>query len=278
MTSSSTARLAALRSIIRSLPGAVVAFSGGVDSSLLARVAHDELGDRAVAVTGVSASLAPDERSNAQTVAREIGIRVIELSTNELADPRYAQNGPDRCYFCKSELFDRVLAWANERGLGPVLDGLNADDDPAERPGVRAADERGVRSPLREAGLAKNDVREVARLLGLSTAEKPASPCLASRIPHGTPVTAERLVRVARAESSLRGLGLEELRVRYHGELARVEVPTDRFDVVLSRRLEVMACVREAGFRHVTLDLGDLRSGGAERPAEPATVTGRTDR
>lgn len=268
-----SARLEVLRAELRRLGEIVVAYSGGVDSSVLLAVAAEQLGDRAVAVTGVSASLAPDELEEARSLAERLGARLVELDTHELEDPRYVRNAPDRCYFCKSELFDRVLAWARDNGLANVADGLNADDDPTDRPGVRAADERGVLSPLRDAGLAKADVRAVARALNLPVADKPAAPCLASRIPHGTAVTAERLEAVGRAERGIRALGFRELRVRHHGPLARIEVPVGDVDRVLALRSDVVAACRDAGFRFVTVDLDGLRTGGASRPA---VLEGRT--
>lgn len=267
-------KLALLRESLRSLGSAAVAFSGGADSALVLSVAHEVLGDRCVALTADSASLPPEELDGARRTAAAIGARLEVLRTREVEDPRYVRNAADRCYWCKSELHERAAAWASQHGYAAVVDGLNADDDPADRPGVRAAVERGVRSPLRDAGITKAEVREISRRRGLPTADKPASPCLSSRIPHGTAVTPERLRRIGDAERGLRGLGLRDLRVRLHGDdVARIEVPADDVARLVELRADVVRTVRAAGFRFVTLDLEGLRTGGANRPvAEPPVV------
>lgn len=267
MASVLTLKLDVLRAVLTELGSAVVAYSGGSDSALVLSVAHETLGERCVAFTGDSASLDPSELDAARRTAAAIGARHVVVATAEMDDPRYLRNEPDRCYWCKTELHGRTTAWARDNGFAAVVDGLNADDDPKDRPGVRAAAERGVRSPLREAGITKAEVRELSRLRGLPTWDKPSAPCLSSRLPHGTPVTAERLRAVGDAEGALRGLGFGELRVRHHGDLARIEVPADAIERVAVMRDAVARAVRGAGFRFVTLDLGGLRTGGADRAA-----------
>jgi pyridinium-3,5-biscarboxylic acid mononucleotide sulfurtransferase len=256
-------KLDLLRAILSEMGSAVVAYSGGADSALVLSVAHEVLGERCVAFTGDSASLDGEELDAARRTAAAIGARHVVVATMEMDDPRYLRNSPDRCYWCKSELHARTTAWAAEHGFAWVADGLNADDDPRDRPGVRAAAERGVRSPLREAGVAKAEVRELSRRRGLATWDKPAAPCLSSRLPHGTPVTAERLREVGDAERALRALGFRELRVRHHGELARIEIPAAEIVRAAAMREEIVAALAAAGFRWVTLDLAGLRSGGA---------------
>lgn len=257
-----TDKLARLRATLEGLDSAIVAYSGGADSAFLADVAHEVLGGRATAVTAVSASLAPEEREAARRLAGDRGWHHREIQTAELDRPDYARNDADRCYHCKTELFDALDTLAADEAT-TVLVGTNLDDTADHRPGQRAARERGVRAPLLEAGLTKEEIRELSRERGLATWDKPASACLASRIAYGIEVTAERLERVARAESFLRSLGLEQLRVRDHGDLARIEVPPEEIAGLASHevRSRVSSFLRELGFRYVTLDLEGFRSG-----------------
>jgi pyridinium-3,5-biscarboxylic acid mononucleotide sulfurtransferase len=243
-----------------------VAFSGGVDSSVLLALAARALGPaRVVALLGVSASLAADERLAAHEVARAVGVPVVEVTTSEGDDPAYRANGADRCYFCKNELFTRISAEVvAAHALTAVAYGENADDARRpDRPGARAAREHGVLTPLADAGLDKAAVRRIARALQLPSADKPAAPCLASRIPHHEEVTPHKLAQVDAAEAALRRLGLADLRVRHHGEVARVEVPVHDVAAVAADPLRqaVVDAVRAAGFRYVALDLAGIQSG-----------------
>lgn len=255
--------LAALRAQLRSYPNLVVAFSGGVDSALLAWVANDELGPgRVVAATAVSPSLAASELDDCRRLAERWSLNWVAVDTDEMRRPEYVANGPDRCYHCKSALMDRlapVVEGMASRGV--VALGVNVDDLSEHRPGQVAAAERGAVFPLVDAGFTKGDVRDAARSLGLEVWDKPSSPCLASRLPHGTPVTLGTLSRVQRAEAGLRALGFSELRVRHYGDLARLELPHADFDAAVGRREEVVAAVKAAGYRYVTLDLESFRSG-----------------
>lgn len=261
LTSEVVAAYRALRTAVADHPSLVVAFSGGADSALLAWVANDVLGPgRAVAVTAVSASLPEAEHADCAALADEWGLEWRPVQTDELANPSYVANEGDRCYWCKAALLDAVAPLAAELGATVVL-GVNVDDLADHRPGQRAAAERGARFPLVDAGLTKAMVRDVSRHLGLRTADKPAAACLASRVPYGTPVTLGVLAEVEAAEAALRALGFAELRVRHYRDLARVEVPVDRLAEVVDRRGEVVAAVRSAGYRYVTLDLEGLRSG-----------------
>jgi pyridinium-3,5-biscarboxylic acid mononucleotide sulfurtransferase len=265
---------AATRSVADDLVGVRrlgVAFSGGVDSAVLLALAARVLGpDQVVAVLGVSPSLAAAERRGAHTVARQIGVEVVEVETAEGDRAAYRANGPDRCYHCKDELFATIDAGiAGSLGLDAIAYGENADDvRRTDRPGARAATEHDVRRPLATAGLSKADVRAIARELGLTVADKPASPCLASRIPHFEEVTPEKLSQIDRAEEALRDLGLGDLRVRHHGDIARLELTVD--DVariaVDPLRSDVLSAVRGAGFRYGTLDLAGMQSGAFTLP------------
>lgn len=254
--------LDALRARLRDLGSVVVAMSGGADSAFLAWVAHDTLGvNRALAVTAVSPSLPAYEREGCSALAAEWGIAWQVVATDELDNPDYVGNGGDRCYWCKDALLAALGPVAQDRRARICL-GVNLDDLADHRPGQRAAIERGAVFPLVEAGFTKTDVREASRDLGLSTWDKPAAACLASRLPYGTPVTLGRLSSIERAEAALRALGFRELRVRHHGDVARIEVPALDLDAVVAKRTAVLEAVRSAGYRWVALDLDGLRSGG----------------
>jgi pyridinium-3,5-biscarboxylic acid mononucleotide sulfurtransferase len=261
--------LSLLRSRLVDLDRVVVAFSGGADSSFLAWVARDTLGPRrVVAATAVSASLAADELEECRALAQEWDLRWVGLGTAELDDPAYVANEADRCYHCKSSLMDAIAPVAAEMDGAAVVLGVNLDDLGDHRPGQRAAAERGAVFPLVDAGFSKADLREASRLLGLRTWDKPAAACLASRVPYGTPVTLGILSSVAAAESALRRLGFRQLRVRHYGELARIEFELADLDRAVAEREAVVAAVREAGYRYVTLDLEGFRSGNLNPSSE----------
>jgi uncharacterized protein len=255
--------LDALRSGLRSLGNVVVAFSGGADSAFVARVATDTLGkDRVLCVTAVSPSLAPEELEDCRALAAEWGLRLVEVVTDELADPAYAANDGSRCYHCKSSLMAALGPVSGMAGPGAtVVLGVNLDDLSDHRPGQVAAAERGAVFPLVTAGFTKADVRAWSRRLGLRTWDKPAAACLASRVPYGTRVTFTTLDAVARAESGLRALGFRQLRVRHYDDTARIEVPAGELARVVDAREAVCAAVHAAGYRYVTLDLDGFRSG-----------------
>ena len=256
-----TALLAELERRIGEHGDAVVAFSGGVDSSVVAAVAARVLGGRALAVTAVSPSVAAGELEGARRVAATVGIAHEVIATDELAREGYRRNGPDRCYFCKTELYTTLGDLARRRGFHVLLSGANADDAADWRPGLRAAAEHGVHHPLLEAGAGKPAVRALARELGVPSAEKPASPCLASRIPYGTAVDRDTLARIDRAETAVRALGFPVVRVRHHGALGRLEVAEEDLDRAHDRAGELTAAIREAGYRHAVVDPAPFRSG-----------------
>jgi uncharacterized protein len=246
----------------------VVAFSGGVDSTFLLAAAVECLGENALAVTGVSPSLAAGEREEAEVLAKRLGARHRWIETGEMEQAGYVANASDRCYFCKADLFKRLQAVARAEGYAWVVEGANLDDLGDLRPGRQAAREHGVRSPLLEVGLDKAAIRALSRALGLPTWEKPAMACLASRIPHGTPVTIERLSQVERAEAALRSLGFRSVRVRHHEAIARIELPPDERASLLDPTIggEAVRAIKAAGYQYVVLDLEGYRPGGRPTP------------
>jgi len=258
-----TEKLEQLQALFQEIDQALIAYSGGVDSTLVAKIAYDVLGDRALAVTAVSASLLPEELEDAKIQAATIGIAHKIVQTQEMDNPNYTSNPVNRCYFCKSELHDTLKPLALELGYPYVVDGVNADDLHDYRPGIQAAKERGVRSPLAEIGVTKAEVRQISQQLGLPWWDKPAQPCLSSRFPYGEEITIAKLQRVGRAEIYLRNLGWQNFRVRSEGDTARIELPPDKIqDFVTTTDLPSLVSVfQNWGFIYVTLDLEGYRSG-----------------
>lgn len=265
---------ARLLAVLDGVPSAVVAVSGGVDSAVVLAAAAAAV-PRVVAATGTSVAYAQDDLQAARDVARLLDIPHVAVSTRETTDPRYAVNSPSRCFHCKSELYGKLGELARERDLAVILDGTHAGDAGDFRPGMQAAEALGVRSPLREAGLRKPEIRAIARQRGLPVWDRPASPCLASRFPYGESITAEKLSMVDRAEAHLRGLGFRELRVRHHGSVARIEVAPAEMPSLVARGAEVTHALRQIGYAYVAMDLLGFRSGSLNEvlsPPERATA------
>ena len=271
-----TGREQALVDWLRARGSVLIGYSGGVDSAYLAAVALDTLGaERTIAVIGRSASYPEAQWAAARRIADQIGLPVREVATDEMSDPRYAANPSNRCYFCKTELWSRLIPLARELGIDTVVDGTNADDVQGHRPGMLAAREWGVASPLAEVGLRKADIRERSAVRGLPTWDQPSSPCLSSRLPTGIAVTPLRLARVEAAEQAVRALGVRgDLRVRYHGDTARVEMTAEELDAwrVSGRRGVLRDAVVGAGFARVELDLRGFRSGMTDQPVDPDSL------
>jgi pyridinium-3,5-biscarboxylic acid mononucleotide sulfurtransferase len=268
------AKLAHLRDFFRPLPSVMVAFSGGVDSTFVLKVAHETIGDRVLALTTTSPTMPDDDRLSALEMARLIGARHLVIESNELEIPGYARNPIDRCYLCKHNLFTVCEAKARELQIDDIVDGLNLDDLNDYRPGIKAASEKRVRHPLVEAGMSKADIRELSRAMGLPTWDRPASPCLSSRFPYGTTITPDGLRQVEQGERLLHAMGFRVARVRFHGEVARLEVEANEIPRLLEplTRATVDRELKQLGFRFVTVDLKGFRSGSLNEGLPSATT------
>jgi pyridinium-3,5-biscarboxylic acid mononucleotide sulfurtransferase len=260
-----TTRLDQARSIVRDLGSVLVAYSGGVDSTLLLKLALEELGDGAVAVLASSPAYPESEQEEARVLAQSMGARLVEVTTSEVELEAYTRNNPDRCFHCKEELFDTLEPIQHDLGLAHLAYGATADDAGDHRPGHGSAVRRGVRFPLLEAGMGKSDIRAAARTLGLTNWNKPSFACLSSRIPHGTPVTVAALRQIETAEHALKTIGFRQVRVRHHGDVARIEVEVDEIPKLVSERDRVVELLRAAGYKFVAVDLEGYSTGSLNR-------------
>jgi uncharacterized protein len=263
------ARLNRARGLVRDLGSVLVAYSGGVDSTLLLKLAMDELGDRVVAALASSPAYPESEQEEARVLARSLGAKLVELATDEVELDAYARNNPDRCFHCKEELFDKLEPIQRELDLEHLAYGATADDQGDHRPGHGSAVRRGVRFPLLEAGMAKSDIRAAARELGLPNWNKPSFACLSSRIPHGTQVTVEALRMIEAAEAAVKALGFSQVRVRHHGDVARIEVDRAEIEKLVAQRERVVDAVRKAGYKFVSADLEGYATGSLNRTWQP---------